>query len=278
MNYKRWDKIFHPTDFTRGDEAALAHALKLAILSKAELDLVHTGPKAEEAAWEDFPHIRTMLEEWNLIHPGASHTEVRELLGLEVKKVRQLGAEVVQALIEQIESADPDLVVLATHQRRGFNRWAHKSVAEPVAREGRRLTLFVPRRVVGFITRETGAVSLDTILIPIDKSPRPQLAVDAAIEMAETLKISGARFVLLYVGNEEDMPEVNVPEIAGWLFERTAWQGNVVDHILSVAEEQNADLIVMTTHGHDGFLDAFRGSTTERVLRAAKCPVLAVHG
>jgi nucleotide-binding universal stress UspA family protein len=32
----------------------------------------------------------------------------------------------------------------------------------------------------------------------------------------------------------------------------------------------------MATEGHQGFLDALRGSTTERVLRGALCPVLAV--
>jgi nucleotide-binding universal stress UspA family protein len=42
------------------------------------------------------------------------------------------------------------------------------------------------------------------------------------------------------------------------------------------ATEQPADLIAMATEGHKGFLDVLRGSTTERVLRDARCPVLAV--
>jgi nucleotide-binding universal stress UspA family protein len=33
---------------------------------------------------------------------------------------------------------------------------------------------------------------------------------------------------------------------------------------------------VLATQGHMDFLDALRGSTTERVLRGAHCPVLAV--
>ncbi|HEY3719491.1 MAG TPA: universal stress protein, partial [Roseiarcus sp.] len=40
--------------------------------------------------------------------------------------------------------------------------------------------------------------------------------------------------------------------------------------------EWPADLIVMPTAGHVGYLDALRGSTTERVLRQAPCPVLAM--
>ncbi len=42
------------------------------------------------------------------------------------------------------------------------------------------------------------------------------------------------------------------------------------------AELWTPDLIVFTTEGHRDFLDAPRGSTKERVLRAAHCPVLAI--
>jgi len=52
--------------------------------------------------------------------------------------------------------------------------------------------------------------------------------------------------------------------------------GDVVSTIPQVADEQQADLIAMPTAGRYGFLDAVRGSTTERVLRHAPCPVLSV--
>jgi nucleotide-binding universal stress UspA family protein len=42
------------------------------------------------------------------------------------------------------------------------------------------------------------------------------------------------------------------------------------------AELWRPDLMVFTTEGHRDFFDALRGSTTERVLRASHCPVLAV--
>ena len=53
-------------------------------------------------------------------------------------------------------------------------------------------------------------------------------------------------------------------------------EGPVVETIVSVAEEIDANIIVMPTAGHHGLLDALRGSVTERVLREAPCPVLAV--
>lgn len=53
-------------------------------------------------------------------------------------------------------------------------------------------------------------------------------------------------------------------------------RGNVVNEILGAARDWDADLIAMSTAGHQGFLDALRGSTSERVLRQAPCPVLVV--
>lgn len=47
--------------------------------------------------------------------------------------------------------------------------------------------------------------------------------------------------------------------------------------IVRIAEQRKADLIVMATHGHGFFSQAFLGSTTERVLRRAPCPVLIVR-
>jgi nucleotide-binding universal stress UspA family protein len=53
-------------------------------------------------------------------------------------------------------------------------------------------------------------------------------------------------------------------------------EGDVVECILQTAEAKKSDLIVMATAGHEGLMDSLRGSTTEQVLRAAPCPVLAV--
>ena len=47
--------------------------------------------------------------------------------------------------------------------------------------------------------------------------------------------------------------------------------------IVRLAEERKLDLIVMATHGRGFFAHALIGSTTERVLRHAPCPVLVVQ-
>ena len=82
-----------------------------------------------------------------------------------------------------------------------------------------------------------------------------------------------ATVTLLHVGPASEMPSVKLPADTGWTWNRLAKNGEPVDTILQAATELAADLIVMTTDGPDGFLDGLRGTTSERVLRKARCPV-----
>ena len=53
--------------------------------------------------------------------------------------------------------------------------------------------------------------------------------------------------------------------------------GSPAEQIASYASSVDADMIVMTTHGHSGVRHVILGSTTEAVLRHASCPVLSVR-
>jgi nucleotide-binding universal stress UspA family protein len=59
------------------------------------------------------------------------------------------------------------------------------------------------------------------------------------------------------------------------LHERT---GAVAEEILNQADELNADLIVMGTHGHGAMYNLLVGSATKAVLKHTTCPVLLVPG
>jgi len=58
--------------------------------------------------------------------------------------------------------------------------------------------------------------------------------------------------------------------------ERRLAEGDAVEEILRVAQEANADLIVMGTHGRTGLRRLLMGSVAEQVVRRASCPVLTV--
>jgi nucleotide-binding universal stress UspA family protein len=47
--------------------------------------------------------------------------------------------------------------------------------------------------------------------------------------------------------------------------------------IIAYAREITCDLLVMATHGRSGIMHALMGSTAERVVRKAPCPVLTVR-
>jgi nucleotide-binding universal stress UspA family protein len=271
------ERIFHPSDFTNGDDSAFAHALRITFAAKARFQLLHVKRSEDHVEWSNFPRIRTTLSRWGLIEPNATEQDVAKL-GLRVCKSVLANSKPIAAITTYIQEHLPDLLVLSTHQRSGMDRWLRDSIAEPVARQTCAATLFVPRMSPGFVDVNTGAVRLRTVLVPVDSAPNPQPAVDAALLLAKTLAGVRTHFILLHIGRSEDRPSVSVSLEPGWTSEYQTWAGSIVDLILTTSRVGGspADLIVMSTHGHHGFLDALRGSTTERVLRAAECPVLAV--
>ena len=72
------------------------------------------------------------------------------------------------------------------------------------------------------------------------------------------------------------MPVAMTPDVPGWTWQKVTSNGEVIAAILEDARQIEADLIVMSTDGRNGFLDALRGSHSERVVRQSQCPVLAI--
>ena len=254
---------------------AFAHALKLALSARAALRLMHVAADAEDRHWSDFPGVRATLMRWGLLPTGSPREAVGQL-GLDIGTILWPRADPVGVLLHYLDAHPADLVVLATHQRAGMARWLHRAVAEPVARYAGAMTLFLPQGAAGFIALDNGTVALRRVLIPIDQVPRPQAAVDAAAGLAHILGCPEVAFTLVHVGAIGGMPAVHEPRHAGWTWDRMVRRGEVVEQILDVGTAGAADLIVLTTQGHVGFLDALRGSPSERILHGARCPVLAV--
>lgn len=266
--------VFHPSDFSDASATAFAHALKAALIAKADLTMLHVAGR-EELDWAGFPGVRDTLERWALLPPNSPKNAVPKL-GIDVKKIIARHADPVEAVVNYLTNHSADLLVLATNQNKGRVQWLQKSVATPLAIKSRLMTLFLPHGVKGFVSLDDGSVSLRRILIPIDAQPDPLSAVQAAARIALQLNCPTGTFTLLHVGEEGHEPDVTMPEVPGWGWERLTRQGDVTEVILETARERTADLIVMSTEGRNGFLDALRGSQTERVLRGSSCPLLAI--
>jgi nucleotide-binding universal stress UspA family protein len=56
----------------------------------------------------------------------------------------------------------------------------------------------------------------------------------------------------------------------------TVLTGRPAEEIVQYAKDNDAEIIIMSTHGYSGIKHVVMGSTTEAVLRKAECPVLAV--
>ncbi|HRI83414.1 MAG TPA: universal stress protein, partial [Opitutaceae bacterium] len=148
---------------------------------------------------------------------------------------------------------------------------------EPIARGAQAMTLFLPHGSAGFVDARTGVPLLRRILIPVCAQPAPQPAVRATVSLLRACGITDTSLTLFHAGAMPDMPAIELPAPNTALtFTRVARPGDPVEQILAAARETAADLVVMSTAGHHSFLDALRGSTTERVLRQLSCPLLTV--
>lgn len=132
------------------------------------------------------------------------------------------------------------------------------------------------------------------ILIATDFSAASEHALEYATSLARD---SGATLLISHV---EETPAPSVggdlyfaqvdypsPEVRRQLdkvvptdirvaFEHRLAHGTPADEILRIAEEDQADLIVIGTHGRTGLARVLMGSVAEAVMRRATCPVLTV--
>jgi nucleotide-binding universal stress UspA family protein len=266
-------KIFHPTDLSATSDVAFAHALKLAWAAHGELRIMHVDPDIPETDWSGLPRVRETLAKWGILPPGSSKRDV-ERLGLHIEKILAFHEEPTRSLEQHLKRHPADLLVLATHQPDVLERLMAKAVAEPLARHTRIPTLFIPEGTHGFVSLDDGQVQLHNIVIPVDRTPSPHAAIQAAMQLVHDLQVSLMTITLLYVGSQEDMPVIDRIDLPGVTWRTTVRTGDIVDAI--TADSETADLVIMATEGSHGLLDALLGSTTQRVLRQVRCPLLAV--
>ena len=269
-------RILHPTDFSPASDVAFAHALKLALAGQGSLTIFHYAHRADaEDDAHEFPQVRQTLTRWGVL-PGNSPREAVAALGLHVRKVEIGGDDPTSAVLAYLEKHDMDLIVLATHQRSGLSRWLSQEVASPLTRKAAMPALFVPPHVDGFVNAATGDVRLQRILITIDRHPHPHAAIELVPALVDTLHATPVVVELLHVGTPDSLPRVQLPDAKDVTWNTQVTEGSVVDAIVRAVETGAPDLLMLTTQGRRGFLDALRGSTSEQIVRRAKVPVLAV--
>ncbi len=149
--------------------------------------------------------------------------------------------------------------------------------------------------------RKSTRIDLNRILVPIDFSEHSKRALQYAIPFAQQFNASidllyvveptvyPADFSFGQVGfpaieeelrkrGAEELDELLEKEISGRLKAKRAIRtGKAFYEINQYAREAKMDLIIIATHGHTGIEHALFGSTAEKVVRKAPCPVLVVR-
>lgn len=271
------ESILCVTDFSPASLHAFAHALMMAVNLRCQLTLFHVeNPGQFDVEWARVPLVRALLEKWGYLEKGSPRSAVFEKVAVRVSKVEVVAENALRALLDYLQEEPVDLVVLATEEQHGAASWLRASAPDRLIHDSRVMTLFVPPAGRGFVSLEQGGFVLKRVLVPIDAHPDPHPAVTYAFRAAAFSSEDLVRMYLLHVGNGHPPPHIDIPERPYLSWETLTRTGPVAGEILHAAAALDTDLLVMTTRGSQGFLDALRGRVSRRIIQSAQCPVLAI--
>ena len=291
-------KIMFPTDFSESADAALGMALLLAKNFEAELIMFHSVVLHSDDVGEDvysrFPDLNECIS--MLIENADSKLEktIDDSGRLTVKQIVRRGLSTVDEILNYANEEKVDLLVMGTHGRRGISHFLLGSVTEQVVRAADCPVLTI---------RKSAAASekndIRRILLPIDFSEDSVLAarysnvlckiLDARLEVIHVIDSNvHPAYASVGIDTPSKLDSELKPRVEGAIkefmskaqtsidYKITVRDGNPAKEISACAEDQDDTMIIIASHG-EGYLERMiMGSTTERVIRLSKCPVLTV--
>jgi nucleotide-binding universal stress UspA family protein len=295
-------KILVPTDFSRNAAEALRFAVPLARQFGAQITLLHV------IAWEGNSRLLGAAGLADALNKSAEDPAhrldklARTMVPADLlqKTIVRFGAPHVE-IPKAARALKMDLIVISTQGRTGLEHVLLGSTAARVVRHASCPVLTV-RPVSG--AKRAGPKPADLepvikrILVPVVMSEECTPSIHFAATLARRL---GARLTLLHVieplplNRMKDFPEIRhyhaeakldakerlkalaaaVPE--GVKTRVLLREDTPHDGIISAAREDQCDLIVLPTRGLKGLKRFMLGSTAEKVVRHARCPVLTFN-
>ena len=183
-----------------------------------------------------------------------------------------------QAVVETAKKIGADLIIMATHARKGWQRTLLGSVAEKVLHQSETAVMTVRP------TEQAPSLQIARILCPVNFTPIGRMTLERSAALAEAF---GAELQVVHMADHWDEPNLDKlkSDMEKWILEvvkqpsrysQYVAHGDAPEGVLRAAEEGKADLIVIGAQ-HKRFSDAtVIGTTTERVVRFAKCPVYTI--
>jgi len=284
------------TDFSDDAACAIGWATEIARQHGARVALVHAFVADAVPAPEFVPLPPQYYDQ--------IHGDALARLEAEAAQIRAAGVAVqcelvlshpVLGVLDVARRHGATLIVAGTRGRTGWKRVLLGSTAGRLVRDAACPVLTVHRH-------DTGQPRpLRTVVVPTDFSEDAALAADAAARLL-CVPGDGHKLVLLHafrvpveaahlpatvlldaIRQTSEDAQASLDELAaslrrpGLAVEAVAREGYPPDVVLDHAAAIGADLIAMGTHGRSGVGRAVLGSTAERVVATAPCPVLTVR-
>ena len=293
-------RILCTTDFSDFSNHAVPYAVALAREFKAKLYLCHVIDLSSAAIYGD---AVLALEAQQSRMTAFANEEIRKLVDkepLEWEPLVTIGNPALE-IARLAEEKGVDLAIAASHGRSGLKRLILGSVTERLMR-----TLPCPLLVVrspeyGFVESADQEIQLKQIMVGHDFSSDSDLALKYGLSLAQEFQAVLHLIHVLEPPSYEDLVKpasmardkfqqdvrrrlreklMNmVPEEArAWCTPvATLLAGEPHDELTKYALVNSIDLIILGVRGHSLVQSLFVGSTTDRVIRAAPCPVLSVQ-
>jgi nucleotide-binding universal stress UspA family protein len=298
---RTFSHLLVPLDGSHLAEAVLPIVETLAKRFQARVTLIHVLEERPPATVHGERHLADATEAAVYLKEVAARLQSAGL-AVETHVHDAPEGDLAGSLIAHADEYAPDLVVLCAHGRGGLRGLLYGGIAQQVLKRGMRPVLLIHP------TKEGGAPAFDLrrILVPLDDRHAPEMALDAAAEMAKSF---GAGLDLLFVvptletlsgeraatgvllpattraildmdqqGAEDYLAQVaGQCRAEGLTVTAEVLRGDVVPSVLDQAELLNSDLIVMVSHGRAGLDALLSGSVTPRIAARADRPLLLVR-
>jgi nucleotide-binding universal stress UspA family protein len=270
-----FQRIMVPTDGSPASELAIPIAQRLAAAQNAEALLVQVIPYPVV-----YNHFSVNPDVYQLIL-DASQSEAASNLGrlkaqfedggIRTRTLSPLGSPAA-TLLDAERDEQVDLVVMGTHGRTGLARFALGSIADRLVREGTQPVVLAPA---------TSRDSLGSALVMLDGSGVAEEVLPAVEALAGRPLNSVKLFRAVDDPSDRSAARTYLEGVNARLAAlglQTQIDVELGDPILLTRRAaQDADLVILCTHGRGGF-DRFRhGSFADRVVRESDRPVLLVR-
>ncbi|WP_136718417.1 universal stress protein [Halorientalis salina] len=291
-----YDSILIPTDGSEHAERAAEHGLYLGQMFDATVHVINAIDLQSEAG----PFDAGGISDDHIARLESEHRELLADIEALATETDRLQTDIVrgspsQAILDYVGEHEIDLLAMGTHGRTGVRRYVAGSVTERVVRKAN-----IPVVTARATERSHLGEGYDDILIPTDGSDAATAAVDHGLAFAESANARVHVLNIVNIGEMAASPSYTPPtelladltaageeateEIATQARDRSldvvteVKEGLPAKDLLEYADEAGVDLIAMGTQGRTGLNRFILGSTTERVIRHAEMPVLAVPG